>query len=365
MRKLLLWLCLLALMPVAALGSVESTEQRINDGKWRLTNIRCEDECPASVEELLVRHGYEGWKCLMGVLTERKPLDPEDPRGETAALTLLEKNGLHSLVGISPSAVWDYGTLGLPLGQLVQMKAESSEEAGIQPRIGIETNEMIYHFCMDGSRGWFLSGWETKDGFQAEWYPRGQIKAQAERLPVWQSPYLSHIGSLAQLPKNMQELRAFSESSMQAWKVTGMAMLGDVNLRSSPTAEAEWLGTAHAGTLVKVLDRQPGKKDYWYQIQLGDLVCWASGPYVHLAENGTLSCLPFPLAVSRQKIALWDSDRQKEMAVVPEGTQMQILAEMKDDWMIVAVVQEGKETWRMEPASLIGWVQRKDLEIDW
>lgn len=365
MRKLFVCLFALMLINTAAFGQVETKEQLINDGKWRLTFSSFEKECPVEASELLARYGYGDWQCEVGASVERKPIDPEDPRGQLNALVVVEKNGLRSLIGLSPSAVWDYGTLGLPLDRIERMEASNTGKGGVQPCITMETADMTYHFWDDGVQGWFLSGWETKEGFCAEWYPRGQLKAEKQTLPVWRTPYLKHAGLLNQLPQNMQELIAFTESSIQEWKATGLAMLSEVNLRSKPTASSEWLGSAHAGTLVKVLDRQQGKNDYWYQIQIGDFVCWASGPYVHLPEHQTISHLPLPIAYSNKEISLWDSGRRNELCVLPEGTKMQILAEMKDNWMIAAVLQGDLPEWRMEPNSPIGWVHQNDLNVEW
>ena len=44
---------------------------------------------------------------------------------------------------------------------------------------------------------------------------------------------------------------------------------------------------------------------------------------------------------------------------------VQVLAEMKDGWMIVSVPEDGTAGWRMETAGRIGWMKRKDLEVSW
>lgn len=43
---------------------------------------------------------------------------------------------------------------------------------------------------------------------------------------------------------------------------------------------------------------------------------------------------------------------------------MQLLAEMADDWLIVAVPDDGTAGWRIETDSLIGWIHRSGVEMD-
>ena len=189
--------------------------------------------------------------------------------------------------------------------------------------------------------------------------------ASVSAFPVWETPYLKDIGLLSDLPRNLQQLQALSDTSMRRWADTGLAMLSGVNLRKNSSSSSEWLGTAHAGALAEVLDSRKGTTDMWYQIRLGDLVCWASGPYVRLPESGQPSFLPLITAQTRSDAALFKSDRTTEILLLPQGTPMQLLAEMADDWLIVAVPDDGTAGWRMETDSVIGWIHRSQVEMDW
>ena len=367
MKKLILFVCLLLLLPVT--GKSESVQRLSTDGRWTITSCSFAAEMPKEVLALMTEQGYEGWHCRAGAMLERAKAADGSAGKRTSALLVLEKNGLCSLIGLSAfatgeSSLWDYGTLGLPLSEAVSMKVEGAEEE-YTAHFVLDTVDGVFHFREESGSDWFLAKWQTKDGFEAEWYPRGQIKADGQNFPVWETPYLSHVVSLHRLPMSLQELRSFSEASMQALEDTGLAMLTGVNLRSRPTAESEWLGSAHAGTLVQVLDTRKGRTDHWYQIQIGDFICWASGPYVKLPGNRQISHLPLPSAVTIRKSQLWDSSCQNMLMLLPERTEVQVLAEMKDGWMIVSVPEDGTAGWRMETAGRIGWMKRKDLKVSW
>lgn len=367
MKKLILFLCLLLLLHGA--GSAESVQRLSEDGRWLITSCGFAAEMPKALSELLAEQGYEGWRCRAGAMLERARAGDSSAGKRTSALLVLEKNGLCSLTGLSAFAtgecsLWDYGTLGLPLSEAVSMKVEGAEEE-YTAHFVLDTVDGVFHFREESGSDWSLAKWQTKDGFAAEWYPRGQIKADGQSFPVWETPYLSHVASLAELPMSVPELESFSEASMQALEDTGLAMLSGVNLRSRPTAESEWLGSAHAGTLVQVLDTRKGKTDNWYQIRIGDFICWASGPYVKLPGNRQISHLPLPSAVTIRNTQLWDSSCRNTLMLLSEGTQVQILAEMTDGWMIVAVPEDGTVSWRMETDGRIGWMKQKDLEVNW
>lgn len=363
MKKLILFICLLLLLPVTA----ESAQQLSADGRWTITSCSFAADMPKEVLALLTEQGYDGWHCRAGAMLERAKAADSSAAKRTSALLVLEKNGLCSLIGLSAfatgeSSLWDYGTLGLMLSKDVSMKAE---DTGEESHFVLETVDGTFYFREESGSDWSLAKWQTKDGFAAEWYPRGQIKADGQSFPVWETPYLSHVASLAELPMSVPELESFSEASMQALEDTGLAMLTGVNLRSRPTAESEWLGSAHAGTLVQVLDTRKGRTDHWYQIQIGDFICWASGPYVKLPGNRQISHLPLPSAVTIRNTQLWDSSCQNTLMLLSEETEVQILAEMKDGWMIVSVPEDGTAGWRMETAGRIGWMKREDLEVSW
>lgn len=363
MKKLILFVCLLLLLPVTA----ESAQRLSTDGRWLITSCGFAAEMPKEVLAMLAGQGYEGWSCRAGAMLERAKAADSSAGKRTSALLVLEKNGLCSLIGLSAfatgeSSLWDYGTLGLMLSEDISMKAEDTEE---ESHFVLETVDGTFYFREESGSDWSLAKWRTKDGFAAEWYPRGQIVANGQSFPVWETPYLSHVVSLRGLPVSMQELRSFSEASLQALEDTGLAMLAGVNLRSRPTAESEWLGSAHAGTLVQVLDTRKGRTDHWYQIQIGDLICWASGRYVKLPGNRQISHLPLPSAVVIRNTQLWDSSCQNTLMLLSEETEVQILAEMKDGWLIVSVPEDGTAGWRMETAGRIGWMKREDLEVSW
>lgn len=365
MKKLILFVCLFLLLPGA--GKSESAQLLSEDGRWLITSCSFAAEMPKSLSELLAEQGYEGWHCRAGAMLERAKAADSSAGKRTSALLVLEKNGLCSLMGLSAfatgeSSLWDYGTLGLMLSEAVGMKVEGAEE---ESHFVLETVDGTFHFREESGSDWSLAKWRTNDGFEAEWYPRGQIVANGQSFPVWETPYLSHVASLSELPMSLPELQSFSETSMQALEDTGLAMLAGVNLRSRPTAESEWLGSAHAGTLVQVLDTRKGRTDHWYQIQIGDFICWASGPYVKLPGNRQISHLPLPSAVTIRKSQLWDSSCHNSLMHLSEGTEVQILAEMKEGWMIVSVPEDGTAGWRMETAGRIGWMKREDLEVSW
>jgi len=204
MKKLILFICLLLLLPVAA----ESAQQLSADGRWTITSCSFAADMPKEVLALLTEQGYDGWHCRAGAMLERAKAADDSAGKRTSALLVLEKNGLYSMIGLSAfatgeSSLWDYGTLGLSLSEAVSVKVEGAAE-DCTAHFVLETADGAFGFREEGGSDWFLAKWQTKDGFEAEWYPRGQIKADGQNFPVWETPYLSHVVSLHRLPMCLQ-----------------------------------------------------------------------------------------------------------------------------------------------------------------
>ena len=365
MKKLLLILMLAALLFGTAAAEEQPTQWTNERGTLRMTATVLQNGLTQELSALLDSYGYGGWQCLHGAAVETERLS--DPAGGKSldALLALECNGLHTLVSVSSGLdgrFTPYGMLGLRMEEITGISAERTQDGTV--RWVLETADSVYWLLDDGGQGWCLAGWKTSDGFEAQWVARGQIKAEGQIFPVWETPYLKDVGFLNDLPQNMQQLQALSEVSMQRWADTGLAMLSGVNLRKDHSSSSEWLGTARAGVLAEVLDTREGTTEPWYQIRLGDLVCWASGPYVRLPESGQPGFLPLVTAQARRDTVLLQSDCATEMRSLPQGTQMQLLAEMADDWLIVTVPNDGTAGWRMETDSMIGWVRRSDVDMD-
>lgn len=147
----------------------------------------------------------------------------------------------------------------------------------------------------------------------------------------------------------------------------GYALCRGVHLRKKTSSRSRDLGEYHSGVLVKVLGMEKGDPDPWYHVQVGSAEGYMSSRYVEGTMTGDTAYLlskPLPVAQAVKEICL-----KKGMSLlsgtvqkVPEGTQMQVLAECDGGWLHVNIPKR-EMAWGMDLDGTDGYVKKSDVRM--
>ena len=166
------------------------------------------------------------------------------------------------------------------------------------------------------------------------------------------------------LPKNHEESGNWTAAN--PFETAGdEGYLSGVNLREKPTGKSKSWGIYRAK--VQVLDQQPGEKDPWMKVRVGNLTGWASGRYLYMEQSED----PYALAeyqtsvkkVGRAKktIQLLDRPDGNVIMELEEGKLVHAIIE-NEGWLHVVVPRE-ELTWRTDWDGTYGFVQAEDMFV--
>lgn len=168
---------------------------------------------------------------------------------------------------------------------------------------------------------------------------------------------------ITEFPTTLEEL----QNTQSAMIPEGYALCRGVHLRKKTSSRSKDLGEYNSGVLVKVLGVEPGSPDPWYHVQVGVAEGYMSSRYVDegVTENTAYALAhPLPVAQATREIKL-----KKGMSLfagtiqtVPEGTQMQVLADCDGGWLHVCIPQ-GDMQWTLDLNGVDGYIKKDDVRV--
>lgn len=147
----------------------------------------------------------------------------------------------------------------------------------------------------------------------------------------------------------------------------GYALCRGVHLRKKTSSRSQDLGEYNSGVLVKVLGTEPGDPWMWYHVQIGQAEGYMASNYVNETATEDMAYVlsrPLPVAQAEKEIKLKKDMSRLSGTVqkVPQGTQMQVLAECDGGWLHVSIPQDAKQ-WTMDVNGVDGYVRKSDVHL--
>ncbi len=181
---------------------------------------------------------------------------------------------------------------------------------------------------------------------------RGTGEPQDERRKyVGYLPQLLAYGSLLQwhgaadYPTTEAEAKRLAEESLAALPQDALLIGGRVNLREKPSTGSKSQGRYFSGTIGT---RLAGGSEGWHHVRIGSVEGYVSSRYAqsvsdYAASPSSLVAMPLPTGVALERCDVLCAPKAgaSELAVLPAGERVQVLATVGEDWLHVSLSQPG------------------------
>jgi len=151
-----------------------------------------------------------------------------------------------------------------------------------------------------------------------------------------------------------EDARRMAEASRKRFDDTDLALVyGSVNLRKAATGTSRILGVMSGGTLVHVLDQEPGSECPWCHVRFGEKEGWISGNYAKFPEEREFGFamwgMLFSLARATEAQSLWTGPEPRAESAIelPKDAPMHVMMEAEAGWPYV-MVPRGEPGWKMD-----------------
>ena len=145
----------------------------------------------------------------------------------------------------------------------------------------------------------------------------------------------------------------------------GYGFSSGVHLRAKTSSHSKDLGKYQPGTLVQVLDIQPGTNFPWYHVRVGVAEGYMSGNGVAYQENqpGTIRHVVLSVGKLKNDTALKQSTGifASTVAELPAGTLVRVLAD-QGNWLHVSV-PPAEFGWLMQPGETDGYIKKNAVVL--
>ncbi len=138
----------------------------------------------------------------------------------------------------------------------------------------------------------------------------------------------------------------------------------EVHLRAHRSSRSKDLGLYHAGTVVRILDEEPGEPNNWYHVRVGSVEGYMSCAYVvdvktHPCAVTAVTALPVGKAKGDIRLKDGMSWFASTVQILPAGTRMHVLAEC-GQWLHVMLLEDGNG-WIMEVEGTDGYIRSDEI----
>jgi len=346
-------------------------------------------EAPEALSQAFSHAKLEGWECLAGAYQElNRTAETDTPAGTgLAAFGRGDERLLVMLVQDSKTLEWEV----LPVSETALLPdrefyisyggstsrfdivypISDTETEAFCCRIMYYTNKPDYtlmcaleeyryinrsensQLVIDPATNYSYAAWyhvvKTQNGIQEE-----------AQYPALCAGVMEYIDASA-FPRTEEECREASENS--ATVPEGYGFSGSVHLRAKASSHSDDLGTYRSGTLVEVLDTQPGTDFPWYHVRIGIAEGYMSGNYVTYSDSEQIVPRYAVLGMGE----LTEDTALKEgtgifagkIADLPRGTIVRVLAE-RGNWLHVSIPLD-EDDWMMQPGEVNGYVKSSVL----
>ena len=356
---------------------------------------------PDALADVFADPNLQGWTCLAGTYHENEPLYSNDAyagtglaafaNGDDRLLVMLlldAKTKVWQVVPISQTALLPDRELYITYNSnkdrySIRYPVSSTEEESFQCKLVqaslLDSDTVmicrLLEYCdtdlanqttlvIDSGDNTQYSGWYrvtvTKDG----------TEEQTQYLTL--APSLLEYVDIAAFPRTEEACRAAAQAS--AVIPEGYGISGNVHLREKTSSHSKDLGMYRQGTLVQVLDTQPGTSFPWYHVRVGTTEGYMSSNYVDYDEN--LKSVAVYIVPCMAKLK--DNTALKQQAGIaaktienlPANTIVRVLA-VSGNWLHVSVVNS-TDDWLMQPDETCGYIKSNAvhtgvtaLQLDW
>lgn len=346
MKRLMLCVLILALLPVYAIGEAASLPVEIGDQIARM-----------------------GLGQVVSAAVGR------DVSGERAAvLALARRQEGYALVGLQMESgriisAQSFGDLGLTPKDGCTITYQSLNAKHKNGRFRLSCGSETWEFQL--WKDWFVAGYDGGSGPIIRWDNMGVFYLEdtfryvdaSTYWPACVCPFLLYLEDLSVYPKTVEEMTRLAQSSFQPFQ--GWAVVNVAQLRSEPASRSQSQGRLGNAVLAQVITQQPGKDEPWYNVRVGDLTGWVSGPYVHLmseqpAEYALHLCHGLKRGETLRPGSLYDAPGGQAVMELPAGRIVHVLLTREDGWVYASIPVNG-DAFFMDPYAPTGWILESEL----
>ena len=350
------------------------TDRGYNDLQVEMT--RFIGEAPEALKEVFSHPKLEGWTFLCGATAQ----NAENRFGY--GLAVFEKEGVRLLTALrceSDGSGWWMSPVSehaLYTDRKMYIQPESAaaknsftivyensptETERFEVSVGNMADDRLDVFIneysrMDEATG---NGILIGPGEKAVLYENHRKKSEIEGCAVF-STAMSMM-DIDEFPTTLEALEQYQEKLIPE----GYALVRGVHLRQKTSSRSKDLGEYNAGVLAKVLGTEPGDPWTWYHVQIGRAEGYMASNYLDPVATGDTALVlnrALPIAQAKKEIKLKKgmSRLSGTVQMVPEGTQMHVLADCDGGWLHVSIPQ-GDMQWQMDLNGTDGYVKKSDV----
>ena len=381
MRRIVLLTAVLALLLACPAWAEEYAyrSERGLDCRDRVAEIG--GEMPEELRDALEQAGFGEDEVLSGVLcnTTTKYLALSPSENEWAVMALGRGEGTLLLYARrswqqerwTPWQLTPMSEIFLPAGESVEIRAlplldmRTGEIADVLPAV-CRGGDVYYLSRRHGNLTCYLHEEAPGTGVQVRFLGDGTAVARVWSEREETEDYLAHFlwpanvefWHLEDVPRNIEELKAFEAAHPFPPEGTCARAVSGGNFRREPTGSSEILGQ-FVETAAEVLGSKMGAKEPWYHVRVGEIEGWASFPYVQpdhwggFDEGDDLAAVQ-PVGKAVRQEALRAAPGGESRGVLAEGTLFHVLLR-QDGYYYIAIPRE-EIAFRQSDDSEYGWV---------
>lgn len=371
MKRWLMIICMVLLLPICASAAVRTEDQYAPSGNFTRRHYLFEEELPAQLVQPMADWGYGHVHILSGAAIEEPgdQLRMEHEPGSFpsfSALMLVENQGETQLIGAAwvegqPWQVINFGTKLLRSTTNVSM--DIVDRPGFdRPGLAVcywEGKKQLDLFCFSGNRLWEMIGHRTDDlsistaGVFTSFIDRGGQKSEYARS---RSFWMEYMNSIDEYPTTQEACMLLQPPFDEgAWHYTTGA-----NLRSEPSQYSESLGMYRMDVpLLFYGEYESGKEWPWCRVRIGNTEGWMSEQYVRPGLPSPMAALTVGRTLHGCTMLQKYRDPSSAVQLAP-GTQFHILAETDDGWRHICI-PSGELVAEMDINGTYGYVHKDDM----